>query len=393
MIKAEPITILRFLSNYYDILRDLYQAQHDEGIIRREVLQSVCDKYEHEVQNQLREYKVLRSTNEDFEMRDVYYKLFEFVFHEFKPMLPEKIEKFNLSINELFRKIREGINGEPKILGERVRNLSDEIRSFLENIENNTTRLLQETRDLKANVEKIDYKEKVYKASHWIEHYILPLNRILDINYSESIANRLVSISDFSNQYRLNFQDENIRVQFEKLYNQLIQTNDDLLRQSKILTNELLPLIERIRTESLILTGWIEFLRNPYKVETPHLLKSNRGTPYSHTIFLNTKEFFEQFSDEEEVIFEEEIPSMEKWIFNKNLYKSKLKEEGPVEDFFGWSADLIRQEYKVIDPDKFFSMATLLFEEDVTIEYPNKSEHSQVRSGEYVYKVPKIKVS
>jgi hypothetical protein len=393
MIKAEPITILRFLSNYYDILRDLYQAQHDEGIIRREVLASVCEKYEHEVQNQLKEYKILRSTNEDFEMRDVYYKLFEFVFHEFKPMLPEKIEKFNLSINELFRKIKEGINGEPKILGERVRNLSDEIRSFLENIENNTTRLLQETRDLKANVEKIDYKEKVYKASHWIEHYILPLNRILDINYSESIASRLVGISDFSNQYRLNFSDENIRVQFEKLYNQLIQTNDDLLRQSKILTNELLPLIERIRTESLILTGWIEFLRNPYKVETPHLLKSNRGLPYSHTIFLNTKEFFEQFADEDEVVFEEEIPSMEKWIFNKNMYKAKLKEEGPVEDFFGWSAQLIREEYKVVDPDKFFSMAILLFEEDVNIEYSGKGEHSQIRSGEYLYKVPKIKVS
>jgi hypothetical protein len=308
-------------------------------------------------------------------------------------MLPEKIEKFNLSINELFRKIKEGINGEPKILGERVRNLSDEIRSFLENIENNTTRLLQETRDLKANVEKIDYKEKVYKASHWIEHYILPLNRILDINYSESIASRLVGISDFSNQYRLNFSDENIRVQFEKLYNQLIQTNDDLLRQSKILTNELLPLIERIRTESLILTGWIEFLRNPYKVETPHLLKSNRGLPYSHTIFLNTKEFFEQFADEDEVVFEEEIPSMEKWIFNKNMYKAKLKEEGPVEDFFGWSAQLIREEYKVVDPDKFFSMAILLFEEDVNIEYSGKGEHSQIRSGEYLYKVPKIKVS
>lgn len=393
MIKAEPISILRFLSNYYDILRDLYQAQQQEGIIRREVLQSVCEKYEHEVQNQLKEYKILRPTNEDFEMRDVYFKLFEFVFHEFKPMLPEKIEKFNLSINELFRKIREGINNDPKILGERIRNLSDEIRSFLENIENNTTRLLQETRDLKANVEKINYREKVYKASHWIEHYIIPLNRILDINYSESIANRLLQVSDFSNQYRLNFDDETIRVQFEKLYNQLIQTNDDLLKQSKILTNELLPLIERIRTESLILTGWIEFLRNPYKVRTPELLKSSRGIPYSHTIFLNTKEFFEQFADEDEVVFEEEIPSMEKWIFNKNLYKSKLKEEGTVEDFFNWSAHLIKEEYKVVEPDKFFSMATLLFEEDITIDYPKKASHSKIRSGEYIYKVPKIQVS
>lgn len=393
MIKAEPISILRFLSNYYEILKELYQAQHEEGIIRREVLKRVCEEHEHEIQQQLKEYKILRSTNEDFEMRDVYYKLFEFVFHEFKPMLPEKIEKFNSSINTLFKKISEGVHDDPKILGERIRNLSDEIRSLLENIENNTTRLLQETRDLKANVEKIGYKEKVYKASHWIEHYIIPLNRILDINYSESIASRLVTISVFANQYRLNFDDENIRIQFEKLYNQLIQTNDDLLKQSKILTNELLPLIERIRTESLILTGWIEFLRNPYKVEAPPILKSNRGVPYSHTIFINTKEFFEQFTDEDEVIFEEEIPEIEKWIFNKIAYKQKLKEEGVVEDFFSWSAELIKQEYRVIDPDKFFSMATLLFEDDVKIEYPSKPSHSRIKSGDYIYKVPKLNVS
>jgi hypothetical protein len=67
-----------------------------------------------------------------------------------------------------------------------------------------------------------------------------------------------MEISEYANRRRLDFGDETNRSEFEKLYIQLIQTNTDLLRQSKILTNELLPLLERIRTESLILTGWIE---------------------------------------------------------------------------------------------------------------------------------------
>jgi hypothetical protein len=109
---------------------------------------------------------------------------------------------------------------------------------------------------------------------------------ILDVNHSESISNKLLDVSEYANQRRLNFEDEGIRQSFEKLYHLLIQTNDDLLKQSKILTNDLLPLIDRIRTESLILTGWIEFLKYPYKISPPKLLKMDKVNPLSNKIYL-----------------------------------------------------------------------------------------------------------
>ncbi|MFY8190006.1 MAG: hypothetical protein ACOVK9_03500, partial [Bacteroidia bacterium] len=165
----------------------------------------------------------------------------------------------------LFRKIREGISKDKLILGQRINDLYNEIKEFGEAVEKNTIRLLNETRELKSNVEKLDYQEKVRKASFWIDYYITPLNNILDINHPDSITNRLFDISNYVNVRRLNFEDELIRLQFEKTYNFLVQTNDDLLKQSKLLSNELLPLIERIRTESIILTGWIEFLKAPQK--------------------------------------------------------------------------------------------------------------------------------
>jgi hypothetical protein len=392
MIKAEPISILRFLATYYDIIRELYNIQQKEGIIRHEELTEICRRYDHDVHSQLKEYKILRPINADYELRDVYYKLIEFILYEFKPMLPETFEKYYMSMSELFRKIKEGINGDKMILSERIINLQTQIREFLDGVEKNTVRLLHETRELKANVDKVDYRVKVHKASFWIEYYIIPLNQVLNVNNPDSVAQRLLDISDYANQRRLNFDEEGIRTQFEKLYNQLIQTNDDLLRQSKILTNELLPLIERIRTESLILTGWIEFLRNPYKVTTPKLLKSNRSAAYNKNLFFHTKEFFEQFMDEEEVFIDEQQLDHEQWIFNKTIVKAKLKEQVPVQDFFTWCRNELMVEFKEVDAEKFFAMCTLLFEEDLEKEFSDKGTRVKIKTAHSKMLVPKIKI-
>jgi len=255
MLKAEPKTILNFLANYFDSLKDLFDIQSNEGIIRKEQLMQVLSERNDAIEAQLIDYKIIRKIGDDFEFRDTYFKLFEFILNEFRPLLPETIQKYEQSIGKLFSKIREGIKGDNLILKNRIDDLNNEIREFSEAVEKNTIRLLAETRELKSNFEKLDYKEKVRKASFWIDYYIIPLNNILDINHAESITNKLFDISQYVNVRRLNFNDENIRLQFEKLYNFLVLTNDNLLRQSKLLTNELLPLIERIRTESIILTG------------------------------------------------------------------------------------------------------------------------------------------
>lgn len=392
MIKAEPVSILRFLANYYDIIKELYTIQNKEGIIRYEELSDICSRHDHDITQQFKDYKILRSINSDYELRDVYYKLMEFILYEFKPMLPETFEKYFMSMSELYRKIKDGVNGDKMILSERIINLQTQIREFLDGVEKNTVRLLHETRELKANVDKVDYRVKVHKASFWIEYYIIPLNTVLNVNHPDSVANKLLEISDFANQRRLNFDEEGIRTQFEKLYNQLIQTNDDLLRQSKILTNELLPLIERIRTESMILTGWIEFLRNPYKVTTPKLLKSGRSAAYSKNLFFHTKEFFEQFMDEEEVFIEEDPQSHEQWIFNKTNVKAKLKEQVPVQDFFTWCRNELMDEFNEVDADKFFAMCTLLFEEDLEKEFSDKGSKVKIKTQHSKMTVPKIKI-
>jgi hypothetical protein len=50
----------------------------------------------------LREFRVIRSMGSDYEMRDVYYRLMEFLLFEFKPLLPETIEKVQIEYRRSF---------------------------------------------------------------------------------------------------------------------------------------------------------------------------------------------------------------------------------------------------------------------------------------------------
>jgi hypothetical protein len=392
MTKAEPKTILNFLASYFDSLKDLFDVQTSDGIIRKERLAEILNERNTDILPQLLDYKILRKMGDDFEFRDTYYKLFEFILDEFRPLLPETIQKYEQSISILFRKIREGVSKDKLILGQRIGDLYNEIKEFSEAVEKNTIRLLNETRELKSNVEKLDYQEKVRKASFWIDYYITPLNNILDINHSDSITNKLFDISNYVNVRRLNFDDELIRLQFEKTYNFLVQTNDDLLKQSKLLTNELLPLIERIRTESIILTGWIEFLKIPNKAPLPKVFKVERTYPYSNDMYMNAKEYLEQFAIEETIFVEDPMMLTDKWVFNKDLYKLRLMDQLPLDSFFEWCGLTLKSDYKEIETDKFFALTALLFEEGISIEVENDYDRQLIKTSQMTLRVPKLKI-
>jgi hypothetical protein len=182
-------------------------------------------------------------------------------------------------------------------------------------------------------------------------------------------------------------------VLFEKLYFQLIQVNDNLLRQSKILTTELLPLIERIRTESIILTGWITFLKNPYRQKVPPIFESKRMHIYSRSTFFNAAEIFEQFKNDTDIYFEEETNDDEKWIFDKDYYTQKLKSNLPVTDFFKWCSKTLKEDYKKVEIDKFFALNTLAFDDDIERDFGVKPEFDKMKINDLTLTFPKITIN
>lgn len=387
---VEPITILRFLTNHFEVVKELYEIQTNDGLIRKEQFHETIKNSGSEITQQFYDYKIIKTVGEDVEMRKVFVDLLSFILVEFRPILPESIEKYYGVIHELFRKIKTGEAADRMIMEARIEELSEQIKEFVEQIEKNTVRLLSESRELKANQEKIDYRQKLHKASFWIDYYIIPLNKILDVNNQLSIAYKLAEVAEYVNHKRLVYPDEKIRLRFEKMYYQLVQTNDDLIRNSKILTNELLPLIERIRTESTILAGWIQFLKNPFRHETPEMLKEFSPSVYSNDMYYNTKEFFEQFDVQDEVIFDSDGEDVDKWIYNKAFYKERLLSQLPVENFFEWMQSQIKQEFGEADTEKLFTLASLVFEEDLKVEFSEANQYIVTETSKF--KVPKIKI-
>lgn len=395
MIKTEPKSILQFMPNHYDLLRELFDIQVKNGLVTKETLTVCLESYDKNIREQLIEYQLLLEQNDDFIFNEPYLGLFEFLHQRFKPLLPEEIEHFGQAIRTLFLHIKEGIIGDKNILLARIEALSSQIRKFKTSVTNNTKSLLAESRELKANHQKIEYDKKIHKATYLIENYISPLNTILDVNHSQSIYNELLNISQFSNIKRFEYPDEGIRREFEKLYNLLRQVLKDLNTESVIVTNELLPLIERIKTESEYLKGFYIYLLNGncYKeIKPPNILVSTRANVYNKYVYENTKEYFEQFKTEAVVIINESADKTFPWLFNKIKYKEKLDLDLPIADFFTWCKSSIQEEKDNFTIDDFFMVTSLIFEEDYEVTMTKHKEMVTVSDGRSTLIMPLLTI-
>lgn len=393
MIKSEPRSILQFLATHFDMLRELFDIQTSNEVITLNQVDNTLKNYESEVKIQLLEYKLLVPQNDDFIINEPYFVLFEFILQQFKPLLPEEIEKFGQSIRALFGKIKENNLDDINHLLAQIEALSKEINKFRTAVTNNTISLLNESRELKANTQKIDYQQKVHQARNWIENYIQPLNSILDVNHSQSIFNELLEISKYSNKKRFDNSIETLRTQFEKLYSLLRQVITDINKQSIILSNELLPLIERIKTESEYLKGFHNYLTNGNcwrKYEPPYVFTTTRDNLYNPFIYENTKNYFEQFKNEEDVIIVEEISENKQWFFERSVYKSKLESNLPVDDFFTWCEKSLKEEKDDFNFDNYFMITSLMFDEDFHIETQQEKITIKTKQGELI--MPKLKI-
>ena len=127
MFKSEPRTILQFLVTHFDLLRQLFDIQAKNEIILKSQVSDALKEFGSNIENQLFEHKLLVEQNDDYVINEPYFILFEFVLQQFKPLLPEEIEKFGQSIRTLFLKIKEGINEDKNILLDRIEALAGAI--------------------------------------------------------------------------------------------------------------------------------------------------------------------------------------------------------------------------------------------------------------------------
>jgi len=393
MIKSEPKTILSFLANHFDLLKELFELQLQEKLITNGQIKVALINNDADVEKQLYEHKILIQQNDDFIINEPYFKLLEFVLQQFKPLLPEEIEKYKNSINNLYHNARYGKDNDDELLQKRIESLIKEIEKFINDIGKNTISLLNESRKLKANIDMMDHYHKAKKAHFWIRNYITPLTKILDANDSNSIHNNLLNVFDFANHQRVEYGKEFLRRKFEALYYLLRHTIQDIERHLVIITNELLPLIERIKTESTILSGMYLYLNNgnfQKRIPPPKIPNQIKNNGYNSHIFIKTKEYFDLFTKEEKVIIEENFTEQKHWIFDKQLYKERLDNSLPNKSFFTWCKSILKGEEATVE--NFFMVCSLLFENDYEILFSGKNE-LVLLDGNIEFVIPQITIS
>jgi hypothetical protein len=109
-------------------------------------------------------------------------------------------------------------------------------------------------------------------------------------------------------------------------------------------------------------------------------------------MLFKVREFFEQFQQPDVVYLEDGVSDFDKWIFDREHFKSQLKAQMPVNDFFGWCVKMLHKDFDHIDTEKFFALTGLLFDEDISIEFPKKNERVTITTNTSRISVPKIKI-
>ncbi|HAB52671.1 MAG TPA: hypothetical protein DCE80_10965, partial [Ignavibacteriales bacterium] len=109
---------------------------------------------------------------------------------------------------------------------------------------------------------------------------------------------------------------------------------------------------------------------------------------------LNAKEIFEHLTSPQPVYLDEMHDFVLPWRFEREEYKQLLLKSLPVENFCQWIVATLNKKEEDISWEKFMSVSTLLFEEDVLMEVQNgRSNDFNITVENFNLKVPIIKVN
>jgi len=384
----DPKKILRFLEEYFDEIKTIYKLNKQNGLILIEEIETIFDNSNILVDN-LIEYEIIEQRIDDtFILNETYGSFISFLLDDFSLDMPEQIEKYHNSLDSLYRKLKSATTKNEII--QTIEALNNEIGKFENQLQKNISKLIKETKYIKANNQKLNYPKKLQKASELTITYVKPLNIILQ-NHSESILYIIDNIIDESSQQRFNNKDENLKKIYTKLYNSYYQTKKEILNENRLLINEVIPLLDRIKSGSDILTGCINFLNDNNSYAVPTLLDKQRDITYSTNAEYEAQNIWEGYTGINEDIIINEAQSLENvWIFNKQKYKDRLLKSLPIENFYTWIYEELENELTIVQSKNFFDLSKLIFDNDIDIEYKNK--RIDIKLSDKMIDVPTIEI-
>jgi hypothetical protein len=154
--------------------------------------------------------------------------------------------------------------------------------------------------------------------------------------------------------------------------------------------------LDRIKTDSIILSGFYHFVENidqpeNYVISLPDLLRRTKGNVLSKTFSSEAEFYIDQFNYQTpEVLYEAETEEIE-WLPDVSHFKEQLLKEKEVENFYQWCFDSLKEHTDNITLAKFFTVSNLILEEDLVAKYEDDTRF-EIQLSDAILKMPKVKI-
>lgn len=394
--------ILQFLLTHYSFVQSAFHASKPDFLIDADKLHLLIDEYNTTSERKISLLKIAvdlkfcrQISSGEYRLNNSYTSFLEFIFDDFVLDLPETLRTRHQTIYKHFTAIQTETTEEKTIT--LIREIIKVIEEFQNDIERQTFRLLRDTESLKINAENhTGFASRIQKAAYWIDEYIIPLNAILNINHPDSIVNSIIQVHRYASEKKILGATYELKRQFEKLYSCAVTAKTDLDKTLSKLTRELLPLLERIRSDSMILSGFYHFVENidqpdDYLISLPVLLRKIKPTIMSKTFGSEAEFYIDQFTYQtHEVLYEENYEEVE-WFPDSGYFKAQLMKEKQIDNFYQWCLDSLKTFTDNVTLSKFFAVSNLILEEDLVAEYSSEARF-EIQLADATLNMPKVKI-
>jgi hypothetical protein len=393
--------ILSFLLKHYDFVHHVFDIGNEDFVIEQERFDTLIHEYNTSSEtkisvSKLTDLKFCRKLpTGEYKISGVYTAFLEFIFGDFVLDLPETIKDRYSTITNHFTNLKTATVENNITLY--ITEIIKETEYFLNDIQQQTYRLLRDTESLKVNADNFtDLTIRIQKATYWIDEYIIPLNAVLNREHPDSLYSTITNIQNYSSEKRFSANSFTQQRRFEKLYGSAVNTKSELDQTVGKLTRELMPLLDRIKTNSLILSGFYHFVENidtpeNYIISLPNFVSRERIRILSKNFDAEATFFIDQFNyNAPQISHIEETEEME-WLPDTNHFKELLLKENGSDNFYQWCYDILQNYTKEMTLSKFFSVSNMVLEEDLEIEY-NNDNRFEIHLTDAILKMPKIKV-
>ena len=386
-----PTRILGFMLDNFPFIELLYRIRKEDDSITNDDLQMLCKEKEFN-REKLFEYGILIDQLEGNLIFNIHYKRFiEFLLKESNLSLPDRWVNQTLTINEAFAKLQ--ICKDKETIIRIIRALRETISEFTTGLNDELRKLFKDTESIKTG-EKTDndLTLRISKTREWIEVFVKPLNDIFDSRQDLTIIKSIRDVLNYSNYKKFEENDFEIRQLYEQLYYFADNTNKELNVIIKHLSNELIPLLRRIESNSLILIGLGLFLQKPFeKMGLPIFARRRNHTIYSKEFADEASLFLDQFTQKDTIFFENDVIEIDDWIPDSEHYKNELLKKLPVANFYEWCYLQLQSETENINLIKFISLSNLIHEKDFYAEFSTEQKF-EIELSDVIIKLPKVKL-